>query len=222
MHFEIDKDVGGRPAYVYTNCAEVNQGHYEIIQKGYCRIQLFQYTKDPIVLLEGANATHPSLNEPSLPSLPEEKADTPDDSHLSPSLPEVAQPTQPQEPTQPTQPTSPETSTPSLISPNVQVNLDFSKVDLVGKTFLNTRDISLEKSFGEEVTMNNELVITVHIKHKITGEAFHGTLSQPLLLIANNTNVNIVPVSTVVISRGEAKITIEPKAKGNTYIAINL
>ncbi|MDR0651007.1 MAG: hypothetical protein LBG59_06520 [Candidatus Peribacteria bacterium] len=81
------------------------------------------------------------------------------------------------------------------------MKLDLSKVDLVGKTFLNTWDISLERHFGEEVAVNDELVMTVKIKHKITGEAFHGTLSQPLLLIANNTNVNIVPVSTVVISR---------------------
>jgi hypothetical protein len=178
--------------------------------------------------LEGANATYPTLNEPALPALPEQpgdKEETPTDDHPAPPLPEVTQPTQPVEPIQPsepTQPTLPEVTTPPLVEQNQHISLDFSKVDLVGKTFLNTWDISLEKTFGEEVAVNGELSITIKIKHKITGEAFHGTLSQPLLLIANNTNVNITPVSTVVISRGEAKITILPKAKGNTYIAINL
>lgn len=165
VHFEIDKDMSGRPAYVYTSCAEVNKGHYEIIQKGYCRVQLFQYTKDPIALLEGANAVYPTL-DPSLPSQPEDTEKTPDDSHPSPSLPEVSQPVEPTPPVLPTPTPSPDTS-------HTQVELDFSKVDLVGKSFLNTWDISLEKTFGEEVAVDKELHITVKIKHKMTGEAFH-------------------------------------------------
>lgn len=77
VHFEIDKESGGKPAYAFSNCGDVSKGHYEIIQKGLCRVELFQYTKDPIALLEGAKASYPSENihngaeeKPSLPTQP--------------------------------------------------------------------------------------------------------------------------------------------------------
>jgi hypothetical protein len=95
-------------------------------------------------------------------------------------------------------------------------------VDLVGKEFINKRDISVEKNFGEVVGMNDDLVFTVKIKNKVTGEAFHGTLSQPILLIASNTHVQLNPVSTVLVSRGVATIKMTPKTQGNVYIVLNL
>jgi hypothetical protein len=95
-------------------------------------------------------------------------------------------------------------------------------VDLVGKEFVNKRELSLEKDFGEVVGMSDELTFTLKIKNKITGEAFHGTLSQPILLIASNTHINIAPVSTVLVSHGSASMKVTPKTKGNVYIAINL
>ena len=61
LHFEIDKDNGWRPAYSYTNCADVSKWHYTIIQNGLCRQELFKYQYDPIRVLEWV-AT-PSLDE---------------------------------------------------------------------------------------------------------------------------------------------------------------
>lgn len=61
LHFEIDKDNGWRPAYSYTNCADVSKWHYTIIQNWLCREELFRYQYDPIRVLEWV-AT-PSLNE---------------------------------------------------------------------------------------------------------------------------------------------------------------
>jgi hypothetical protein len=84
------------------------------------------------------------------------------------------------------------------------------------------RDISIERNFGEIVEIDNNLTFTINIKNKITGEPFHGTLSQPMLFIASNTNLTINPVSTVLISHGVGRVTVTPKIKGNTYIAINM
>lgn len=95
-------------------------------------------------------------------------------------------------------------------------------MDLVGREFINKRDLSIEKNFGEIVGLNDTLSFTIKVKNKVTGEAFHGTLNQPILLIASNTNIDINPVSTVLISQGGGTITLTPKAKGNVYIAINL
>jgi len=52
VHFEIDKDNGWRPAYSYTNCADLDKWHYKIIQNGLCRTELFKYQYDPIKILE--------------------------------------------------------------------------------------------------------------------------------------------------------------------------
>jgi hypothetical protein len=171
-----------------------------------CRVELFQYTKDPIALLEGAKAGYPI--------------------EVPPSEPEHSAPTPPAAPTPPSD-TEEVPSIPSLPSQDDtaekgSITLSFDKVDLVGKEFVNKRDISVEKNFGEVVKMDDELLFTVKIKHKITGEVFHGTLSQPILLIASNTHVSINPVSTVLVSHGVANIKMTPKTKGSVYIAINL
>jgi hypothetical protein len=163
------------------------------------------------VLLEGAKATYPVDVQPSEPSQP-------------------SQPTEPTQPVQPVQPpVEPDHSAPSEpVTPNTptneggQVALTFDKVDAVGKEFLKKREIVLEKDFGEILALNNEVTLTIKIKDKTTGEGFHGTLSQPLLMVANNTNINLKPVSTVLITHGEAKITLTPKKAGNVYLAINL
>ncbi len=52
VHFEIDKDNGWRPAYSYTNCADLSKWHYKIIQNWLCRNELFKYQYDPIKIFE--------------------------------------------------------------------------------------------------------------------------------------------------------------------------
>lgn len=202
VHFEVDKDANGRPAYVFNGCPELSQGHYAIIQNGYCRVELFQYTKDPIALLEWANAKYPTSSN---------------DEHGSPAEPEKPDPELPEDPQEP-EPTEPEK--PVEPSKN-QIDLDFSKVDLNAKEFLNKRDISIEKSFSDAVNQNEDIYLTMTVKEKSTGNLYHGTLNQPILLIASNINVSINPVSTVLISQGKATMKLSPTTKGNVYIAIN-
>ncbi|MDR0282870.1 MAG: hypothetical protein LBI53_06395 [Candidatus Peribacteria bacterium] len=210
MHFEIDKDNGGRPAYVFNGCEEVSKGHYEVIQKGYCRVQLFQYTKDPLLLLEQAGATLP-VGSDFLP-----------DDH--PSAPENEKPIVPELPTPPVLPEKPiEPSQPQPPKPKKnQIALDLSKLDISAKEFTNKRELTMERNFGDALILEQPVQITLTLKNKQTGEPFHGTLNQPLLLIASNTNVDINPVSTVLVSQGIATIHITPKKKGNVYLAVNL
>lgn len=57
LHFEIDKDNHGRPAYSYTNCPDLSKWHYKIIQNWLCRTELFTYQYDPIRIFE-ANSVY--------------------------------------------------------------------------------------------------------------------------------------------------------------------
>lgn len=208
VHFEIDKDNNGRPAYVFNGCPELSQGHYAIIQNGYCRVQLFQYTKDPIALLEGANAPYPTIDEHGSGETPKP---------IEPENPNPIEPEQP-DPTKPEIPNPIEPEKPNLNA----LNLDFSNVDLNAKEFLNKRNISIEKNFSDTVTLTDPMSFTISIKNKTTGENFHGSLTQPILFIASNTNVSLDPVSTVVVAQGKATVNITPKTSGSVYIAINL
>ncbi|MDR3169690.1 MAG: hypothetical protein LBU27_08360 [Candidatus Peribacteria bacterium] len=176
------------------------------------------------MLLEGTKAGYPTTTEtpaggepsPSLPESPQGSGESSEEGeHTAPSDTS----SQPVVPEQPTSPSLPEEPSQSVAS---QVVLDFTKVDLVGKEFLNKWEVVIEKDFGEVVSLEDTLKFTVKIKHKVTGELFHGTLNQPLLVIANNTNVSLTPVSTVLVTRGQAEIKITPKKVGNTYLALNL
>jgi len=57
VHFEIDKDNHGRPAYSYMNCPDLKKWHYYIIQHGACRTELFTHQYDPIKIFE-SNSTY--------------------------------------------------------------------------------------------------------------------------------------------------------------------
>jgi hypothetical protein len=127
---------------------------------------------------------------------------------------------EPEKPT-PIEPEIPTPVEPEKPSSNA-LNLDFSKVDLNAKEFLNKRNISIEKNFSDTVTLTDPMSFTISIKNKITGENFHGSLTQPILFIASNTNVTLDPVSTVVVAQGKATVNITPKTTGSIYIAINL
>jgi len=52
VHFEINRDFHGRPAYAYRDCIDLPKWHFRIIQDGLCREELFFNQYDPIVLFE--------------------------------------------------------------------------------------------------------------------------------------------------------------------------
>lgn len=58
--------------------------------------------------------------------------------------------------------------------------------------------------------------------NKVSWAKYNGALNIPFTAIASNTNVSLNPVSVMLVQNGEAKITITPVKKGNTYIALNL
>lgn len=209
VHFEIDKNANGKPAYAYTACPDISKWHTEIISKGLCRVQLFQYTKDPILLLENANAVYPvsSLNTPQNTNpQPENKPENKPDNTTGTT-------TTPETPTNPVLPAD---------DNKIPLSIDFSKLDIVGKQFLDKRDISITKTFSNQVNLQDSYTITLNITNKKTWEPFHGTLTQPILFITNNTNISLNPVSTILVNHWTATITLTPKIKGSTYIMINL
>lgn len=253
VHFEIDKDNNGRPAYVFNSCPTISKGDYAVIEAGECRMQLFQYTKDPIVLLESVHAKYPTQKQTSEPEpqpLPEnpqhgsaetgdviqnpditpiipdegktwKEEGTKDNDQISPSLNPWQEQQQEKEPKEEKE-EKPEPTT-ELTLATEEVALNFDELDYYGKEFLDQYNVVIKKNFTDEIALEDQSkYFSVEITNKRTGEPLHGTLSQPLIFIASNTNVSLDPVSTTLIVKGNSTVKIAPKKQGATYLLIML
>ena len=230
VHFEIDKNSGWRPAYAFSWCPELSKWHSEIIANGYCRIQLFQYTKDPIVMLESVDAPYPvwekTNNKPVENNKEKDhgvttwKVATTGNTNVATwntkvSTWEKIKVVLPEEKNVKEKPLV-ENEKKNLI----ELNLD--GLDVNWKEFVNRWNIEIEKWFEDTVMLENLTQLTIRITNKSSWAKFNGALNIPITAIASNTNVSMSPVSVMLVKDWEAKIVITPVKKWNTYIALNL
>jgi len=224
VHFEIDKNNGWRPAYAFSGCPELDKWHSEIIKNGYCRIQLFQYTKDPIAMLESVDAPYPGQAWETKENKPVK--DDNDDVHgvatgnvvetgnTNVSTWETAKVELPGEKKIEDKPLN--------VEKKNLIDLNFDGLDINGKEFVNKWNIEIEKGFDDSIMLEQATQITIRITNKVSWAKYNGALNIPITAIASNTNVSLNPVSVMLVQDGEAKITITPAKKWNTYIALNL
>ena len=233
VHFEIDKNNGWRPAYAFSWCPELSKWHSEIIANGYCRIQLFQYTKDPIMMLESVDAPYPvqileRIEEESIT----ERSDAEENIHWVTAW-EVftwetveltwGQVTLTWETIKVKLPGEKNIEDKPLnVEKKNLIELNFDGLDINGKEFVNKWNIEVEKWFEDSIMLEEATQIIIRITNKVSWAKFNGALNIPFTAIASNTNVSMNPVSVMLVQDWEAKITITPVKKWNTYIALNL
>ena len=231
VHFEIDKNNGWRPAYAFSGCPELSKWHSEIIANGYCRIQLFQYTKDPINMLESVDAPYPNQFWEKTENKPAKTEDKPakndkEETHWVATWSSVETENTKTSTWETVKVVLPEekivTEKPVVETENKNlIELNYDGLDINGKEFINKWNIEIEKWFEDTVSLENSTQITVRITNKISWAKFNGALNIPITAIASNTNVSMNPVSVMLVKDWEAKIIITPVKKGNTYIALN-
>ena len=227
VHFEIDKNSGWRPAYAFAWCPELSKWHSEIIKNGYCRIQLFQYTKDPIVMLESVDAPYPNQiwektgNKPKVENKDKQENDSVTTWNVVLSWTvkdktwEVKKVELPE-------------AKPIEEKPLAQnekknlIELNFDWLDTKWKEFVNKWNIEIEKGFDDSVMMERSTQLIIRVTNKVSWAKYNWTLNIPFTAVASNTNVSLNPVSVMLVQDGEAKITITPVKMWNTYIALNL
>lgn len=233
VHFEIDKNNGWRPAYAFSGCPELSKWHSEIIEKGYCRIQLFQYTKDPIALLESVKAPYPNQVVEKKEEKPVENNKDKQENHWTATENvswtwEIVLSWEVKETTWEVKKVELPESKPVEQKPLAQnekknlIELNFSWLDVKWKEFINKWNIEIEKGFDDSVMLERSTQITIRVTNKVSWAKYNGTLNIPFTAIASNTNISLNPVSVMLVQNGEAKITITPLKKWNTYIALNL
>ena len=222
VHFEIDKNNGWRPAYAFSWCPELDKWHSEIIKNGYCRIQLFQYTKDPVAMLEYVDAPYPNQAAEKEKPKPVEKEETHgvatgnvvETGNVTVSTGEDVKVVLPGEKVIEDKPLN--------VEKKNLIDLNFDSLDVNGKEFVNKWNIEIEKGFDDSIMLEQSTQITIRITNKVSWAKFNGALNIPITAIASNTNVSLNPVSVMLVQDGEAKITITPNKMWNTYIALNL
>lgn len=233
VHFEIDKNSGWRPAYAFSWCPELSKWHSEIIKNGYCRIQLFQYTKDPIAVLESVDAPYPNQVVEKKEEKPVESKNDKEENHwtstgnvnstwwivLSWAVKDLTWETKKVELPE----AKPVESKPLVKNEKKNlIELNFDWLDAKWKEFVNKWNVEIEKWFEDSVMLERSTQITIRVTNKVSWAKYNGTLNIPFTAIASNTNVSLNPVSVMLVQDGEAKINITPLKKWNTYIALNL
>ena len=220
VHFEIDKNNGWRPAYAFAWCPELSKWHSEIIANGYCRIQLFQYTKDPIAMLESVDAPYPIKiwekieNKPIVEKIDEKDVHWVATWEVKDTTWEVVKVELPEN--------KPVEEKPMATEKKNLLELNFDGLDINGREFVNKWNIEIEKEFYDSIMLEQSTQIVIRITNKVSWAKFNGALNIPFTVIASNTNVSLNPVSVMLVKDWEARITITPVKKWNTYIALNL
>ena len=236
VHFEIDKNSGWRPAYAFAWCPELSKWHSEIIANGYCRIQLFQNTKDPIVLLESVDASYPNQVVEKKENKPETKPEVKNnEENLWVATWEIVLSWEVKDstwavknPTWETKKVELPEAKPVEQKPLAQnekknlIELNFDGLDVKWKEFVNKWNIEIEKGFDDSVMIERSTQITIRVTNKVSWAKYNWALNIPFTAVASNTNISLNPVSVMLVQDGEAKITITPVKMWNTYIALNL
>ena len=221
VHFETDKNNGWRPAYAFAWCPELSKWHSEIIANGYCRIQLFQYTKDPIALLEWVDAPYPVQVWEKIENKPVVEKIDEQDVHWVATWEETKVQTWEKVKIE-----LPEWKTveqkPMATEKKNLLELNFDGLDINGKEFVNKWNIEIEKEFSDSIMPEQSTQIVIRVTNKVSWAKYNGALNIPFTAIASNTNISLNPVSVMLVKDGEARITITPVKKWNTYIALNL
>ncbi len=131
-------------------------------------------------------------------------------------------------PTTPTIPNTQNTTTPSSptlpLTPstaNHLISLESSRLDAVGKQFFQEREISLKGDSTSQLKKGESRIFTLEIS-KSNGDRFNGILKQPIILVANSTNITIEPVAISLVKDGKVEIKLTANQNGPVYTAINM
>ncbi len=226
VHFEIDKNSGWRPAYAFAWCPDLSKWHSEIIANWLCRIQLFQNTKDPIAMLESVDAPYPVQTAEKIEDKPAIEKLNNEDIHWVATW-EVVLLWEAKDSTWEVQKVElPEWKTieekPMATEKKNLLELNFEWLDINWKEFVNKWNIEIEREFDDAIMLEQSTQIVIRITNKVSWAKYNWALNIPFTAIASNTNISLNPVSVMLVQDGEARVTITPMKKWNTYIALNL
>lgn len=101
------------------------------------------------------------------------------------------------------------------------ISLDSSKLDAIGKQFFSEWNVHLKGDRSSQIKQGESRIFTLEIT-KANGDKFNGILKQPIVLVANSTNITIEPVAISLVKDGKVEIKLTANQTGPVYTAINM
>lgn len=124
-------------------------------------------------------------------------------------------------PIQPSPESIPNTNNQTASKGENLIALDSSKLDATGKQFFSEWNISLKGDNSSEIKKGETRIFTLEIT-KANWDKFNGVLKQPIVLVANSTNISIDPVAISLVKDGKVEIKLTANQNGPVYTAINM
>lgn len=199
VHFEIDKDNAGRPAFYYQGCPALATNTFTQITNGWlCREYREKYSFDPIAFIEASKSVDVAVD--IHPVAPVE--DTKDDIPVVDNSVDTKQ---------------------TLQSQFLVLNsLKPQKLTSAGIEFIKNYDIQLVAYANTKMNLWQKGTITVYITKKWTAQNMEWTLPVELTFVSPNAGVTLSQQSLQYIAQGKQTIDFTTRKLGKTTIAISL
>lgn len=120
----------------------------------------------------------------------------------------------------PVLPTAPVAEVQHASAPQL-ISLDASRLDAVGKKFFEEWQVQLQGDHSTQLKKGESRTFTLEIT-KANGDKFNGILKQPIILVANSTNISLEPVAITLVKEGKVEIKLTAHQSGPVYTAINM
>lgn len=100
------------------------------------------------------------------------------------------------------------------------IPLDLSKLDKTSQNIFSNWNLTLSGNTAP-MKVNETRNLTLTMK-KADGDVFNGVVHQPIIFVANSTNISIDPVAISLVKDGEVQINLTAQNKGEVYISIQI
>ena len=102
------------------------------------------------------------------------------------------------------------------------IKLEDTKLDETGKKFFNEWNIKIEGDVTTAIKKWETRVLKL-IVNKDSGDKYNWVLKQPIMFVANSTNISIDPVVISLVKNGEVEIKIKAGQQAwDVFVAVNL
>ncbi len=199
VHFEINKDNGGRPAFYYQWCPALSEKSFtQITNGGLCREYREQYSYDPIAFIE-ATRSPAWWREVALADV---HTVAPKQPIASVATAAVVQ-----------------KLTPSFLSLR---KLQSHKLTREALVFIKDQDIQFVVNYNKKMNLWQQWTISLYVTEKWSAKKFDGPLPSTIAIVSSNDRVSVSQQSVQYISKWLQDISFTTKKLGRTTIAITL
>lgn len=220
VHFEINKDAGGKPAFYYQGCPALKTHTFtQITNGGLCREYRQQYSYDPIAFIELSQRGQPiPATKPAHQAAPVEPV-----APIAPAIdttPITQGVANPQIPT-PTTITNPTPNTASGY-PLILKSVPVARLSHEAMLFLQEWDIAIQSTTSDVVRTGESGQLVFTITKKGSSQTFDGVLPVPFTLLSVDGGMSVSENAFQYVQNGTYRVAYQTHYAGRGTIVISI